>query len=846
MTFNKDLLVPCPIVTPTMEEFSDPIKYLSSEEVAKLGSEYGLIKVVPPKGWQPTFLISPEFKFHTRLQKLSDLGLTTRSRKFFTDNINRFMKMSRKRQLKLYFRVGLNDAKEFSPTRLKVYYYDLHVMVEKMGGYVNMNGEKWAQINDHFGLKKESTHIEDEYSINLRSYANFLSYNQKNYDFPESDSEDDYDNCLICGRHDNPSQTLLCDNCDNPFHLSCLEPALETVPSGSWYCDKCLIGTGEYGFEEQVDLKYSIPEFYQLCNEFEKKFEHEYNNDEPLSVDKIEQKFWEFIDVEKSDLEVRYGADIHNLKPGEISGFPMANTPGISPEDPETKYYMNHPWNLTKLPFAEGSLLNYINTSISGMTVPWIYIGSLLSTFCWHVEDHYTLSANYCHLGATKKWYGIPSYDADKFEKLMKDSAPDLFQKQPDLLHQLVTLLSPMTLVKNRIKCVYADQRPNEFVITYPRVYHAGFNCGFNFNEAVNFTMNSWLGFGEKSIGDYRLIKKENVFNHYQLVENILKKINTQDHINHTNLRLAEASLKCLLDFVQTQLKYISMIDISKFEVKLEPKLFKQRKFEDEQNGTFAATSEQEDEEDLCDVCRTHISFQYCIINNKSRNLFSTHGVTGESLAPPHAVPPVTLVKQELQDFPKIPIHQLLTPESSPHELLVPQATPKTVHSISDSSSATRLSALSETSITDTTSNPLPKLSEEQEFQNLIRAAKRSSSPDPTLGKAGKIDKTAPKRRKSSRIESLSKKAHLTSFATRTLRDPRRGKMSAVQNNSRFKHLNDKPQIRLCLACLVSSCHKSILSIPPGSVMLYEVDPTTMLQFISQTSRKIALLSTNV
>ena len=39
---------------------------------------------------------------------------------------------------------------------------------------------------------------------------------------------------------------------------------------------------------------------------------------------------------------------------------------------------------------------------VVNLQVPWLYVGSVLSAFCWHVEDHALYSVNYHHLGAPK------------------------------------------------------------------------------------------------------------------------------------------------------------------------------------------------------------------------------------------------------------------------------------------------------------------------------------------------------------------------------------------------------------------------------------------------------------
>ncbi|KAI0825648.1 RCC1/BLIP-II [Irpex lacteus] len=46
--------------------------------------------------------------------------------------------------------------------------------------------------------------------------------------------------CVECNKDTGEDESLLeCEKCDNPYHLACLDPPLEAVPEGEWFCPDC-------------------------------------------------------------------------------------------------------------------------------------------------------------------------------------------------------------------------------------------------------------------------------------------------------------------------------------------------------------------------------------------------------------------------------------------------------------------------------------------------------------------------------------------------------------------------------------------------------------------------------
>ncbi|WWD16757.1 hypothetical protein CI109_101189 [Kwoniella shandongensis] len=154
------------------------------------------------------------------------------------------------------------------------------------------------------------------------------------------------------------------------------------------------------------------------------------------------------------------------------------------------------PWNVAHLP----NLLNRWDlTNLPGVNTPYLYFGMWGASFAWHVEDMDLFSINYIHFGAPKFWYAIPQLQAEKFERILQGYFPEEARNCDQFLRHKSFAVSPWRLANDGVNVNMLVHNQGEFVITYPRGYHAGFNMGFNCAESVNFALESWVELGRRA-----------------------------------------------------------------------------------------------------------------------------------------------------------------------------------------------------------------------------------------------------------------------------------------------------------------------------------------------------------
>ncbi|XP_028910355.1 lysine-specific demethylase 5A isoform X2 [Ornithorhynchus anatinus] len=553
----------CPVFEPSWEEFTDPLGFIG--RIRPLAEKTGICKIRPPKDWQPPFACEVKsFRFTPRVQRLNELEAMTRVRLDFLDQLAKFWELQgstlkipvverkildlyalskivankggfemvtkEKKWSKVGSRLGYLPGKG-TGSLLKSHYerilypYELFqsgVSLMPETGEVSRNAElKKLQIfgagpkmvglamgarekEDAVAPRRKGTRPE-AFSMQMRQRKGTLAVNFV-----------DLYVCMFCSRGNEEDKLLLCDGCDDSYHTFCLIPPLPDVPKGDWRCPKCVAEECSkpreaFGFEQAV-REYTLQSFGEMADNFKSDYFNMPVHMVPTEL--VEKEFWRLVSSIEEDVIVEYGADISSKDFG--SGFPVKTSGrNVVPEEEE---YALSGWNLNNMPILEQSVLAHINVDISGMKVPWLYVGMCFSSFCWHIEDHWSYSINYLHWGEPKTWYGVPSHAAEQLEEVMRELAPELFESQPDLLHQLVTIMNPNVLMEHGVPVFRTNQCAGEFVVTFPRAYHSGFNQGYNFAEAVNFCTADWLPIGRQCVNHYRRLRRHCVFSHEELL----------------------------------------------------------------------------------------------------------------------------------------------------------------------------------------------------------------------------------------------------------------------------------------------------------------------------------------
>ena len=187
------------------------------------------------------------------------------------------------------------------------------------------------------------------------------------------------------------------------------------------------------GFDD--GRNYTLEGYKRMADAFEKTWrEKHYGGQEGgaggPSEEQLARDYWDMVETSSRQAAVEYGNDLdtNTFMSGFVGGGIKGQGGSVKSEGGamelgtdgklSPRYYAKSGWNLNNIPTADGSVLRYLQTPVNGVNVPWLYLGMLFTSFCWHNEDNYFYSINYNHFGSSKQWYGVPGDQADKFEKV--------------------------------------------------------------------------------------------------------------------------------------------------------------------------------------------------------------------------------------------------------------------------------------------------------------------------------------------------------------------------------------------------------------------------------------------
>lgn len=170
------------------------------------------------------------------------------------------------------------------------------------------------------------------------------------------------------------------------------------------------------------------------------------------------------------------------------------------------------------LPKHQSSLLNQFarQSELAGVTTSMAYVRTLLTTFCWHVEDLGMMSASFTIRGDDTEWFSI---DASQFDKLFDMIAHMASESgDPKLFNHMAVAISPEELISKGFIITRGLQKARSIIITAKQAYHCGFSHGTNTALAVNFLLSSGLDSCRIMADRYKQIQRLPLFDWRRLL----------------------------------------------------------------------------------------------------------------------------------------------------------------------------------------------------------------------------------------------------------------------------------------------------------------------------------------
>ena len=64
--------------------------------------------------------------------------------------------------------------------------------------------------------------------------------------------------CVVCKSGEDDETMLLCDKCNDGYHMRCLKPVLVSLPADDWFCPNCFINPAKVFDDHKKTFKLNM------------------------------------------------------------------------------------------------------------------------------------------------------------------------------------------------------------------------------------------------------------------------------------------------------------------------------------------------------------------------------------------------------------------------------------------------------------------------------------------------------------------------------------------------------------------------------------------------------------